>query len=247
MIKKIKRIIYKIRTFGIGWPAAMTAAYIRFKVLHRPMKQFNIIAENIKGKYGLEIGGPTPFFNKGSFLPIYAIDQKIDICNLKKTSENVKYVCDATDLGQIKDNTYDFVLSSHTLEHLADPLTALSQWLRVLKQGGAIILVIPDKNRTFDHLRPTTPLEHLIKDNKNRTGKDDKTHLPDILEMTDLNIEDEHDENSFKEMVGRSHGDIHYHVFDKELIGKLLNYLMLKVLFVQDVMPHHIVCMAIKA
>lgn len=54
-------------------------------------------------------------------------------------------VGDATTLASIPgDNVYDFVHSSHCLEHLADPEAALRSWLRVTKPGGHVIVLVPD-------------------------------------------------------------------------------------------------------
>ena len=47
-------------------------------------------------------------------------------------------------LSAIKDGTYDFVYSSHCLEHLRSVETALSNWARALKTGGALYVVVPD-------------------------------------------------------------------------------------------------------
>jgi len=53
---------------------------------------------------------------------------------------------DAEMLSGIADSIYDFVYSSHTLEHLSNPTTALSNWWRVLKQGGYLILYVPHRD-----------------------------------------------------------------------------------------------------
>ena len=49
-------------------------------------------------------------------------------------------------LKEIQDNQFDFVYSSHTLEHLNEPELALKNWWRVLKEGGYLILFLPDRN-----------------------------------------------------------------------------------------------------
>jgi SAM-dependent methyltransferase len=53
---------------------------------------------------------------------------------------------DAQFLNNIQDETYDFVYSSHTLEHLDDVVTALKNWYRVVKKNGYLILYIPHRD-----------------------------------------------------------------------------------------------------
>lgn len=51
---------------------------------------------------------------------------------------------DATYMENAPDNHYDFVYSSHCLEHLEDVPTALQNWIRILKPGGYLFVVVPD-------------------------------------------------------------------------------------------------------
>ncbi|MBM3315166.1 class I SAM-dependent methyltransferase [candidate division WOR-3 bacterium] len=53
---------------------------------------------------------------------------------------------DAQYLAGVGDHTFDFVYSSHTLEHLPDPATALRNWWRVLKPGGFLLLYVPHRD-----------------------------------------------------------------------------------------------------
>jgi SAM-dependent methyltransferase len=53
---------------------------------------------------------------------------------------------DAHDLAGIGDATFDFVYSSHILEHLENPARAVQNWWRVLKPGGYLILYIPERD-----------------------------------------------------------------------------------------------------
>jgi predicted SAM-dependent methyltransferase len=48
-------------------------------------------------------------------------------------------------LPEIKDQEFDFVHSSHCLEHLVGTRPALINWLRVIKPGGFIICTIPEE------------------------------------------------------------------------------------------------------
>lgn len=53
---------------------------------------------------------------------------------------------DATFLTGVADESYDFLHSSHCLEHLRDPEAALKNWTRVVKKGGHVVVTIPDEN-----------------------------------------------------------------------------------------------------
>jgi SAM-dependent methyltransferase len=46
----------------------------------------------------------------------------------------------------IDDESFDFVYSSHCLEHMHDPSVALSNWWRILKAGGYLVVVVPDED-----------------------------------------------------------------------------------------------------
>ena len=50
---------------------------------------------------------------------------------------------DAQYMASIEDGLFDFVHSSHCLEHMQDPQTALANWIRILKPGGAFNLPRP--------------------------------------------------------------------------------------------------------
>ena len=53
---------------------------------------------------------------------------------------------DAQFLEGIEDASFDFVYSSHTLEHVAEAPAALRNWYRALKPGGHLILFVPDRD-----------------------------------------------------------------------------------------------------
>ncbi|MFH1615919.1 MAG: class I SAM-dependent methyltransferase [Planctomycetota bacterium] len=53
---------------------------------------------------------------------------------------------DAQMLEGIEDSEFDFVYSSHTLEHLDDAEVGLKNWWRVIKPGGYLILYLPERN-----------------------------------------------------------------------------------------------------
>jgi SAM-dependent methyltransferase len=53
---------------------------------------------------------------------------------------------DAQTLENVADATFDFLYSSHCLEHLRDPAEALHNWIRVVKPGGHLVVAVPDED-----------------------------------------------------------------------------------------------------
>jgi Methylase involved in ubiquinone/menaquinone biosynthesis len=61
-----------------------------------------------------------------------------------------------------KKGVWDFVISSHVIEHFYDPIKTIKEWLRVVKPGGYVFMIVPHKERTFDRDRPRTTLRELL-------------------------------------------------------------------------------------
>jgi SAM-dependent methyltransferase len=57
---------------------------------------------------------------------------------------------------------YDWVLASHVLEHVPDPVTFLRDVGEMVKPDGVISLVVPHKGRCFDYFLPITTTGALL-------------------------------------------------------------------------------------
>jgi SAM-dependent methyltransferase len=53
---------------------------------------------------------------------------------------------DANFISRYVTNQYDFIFSSHCLEHMHDPRGALREWFSLLKPAGHLIVVVPDED-----------------------------------------------------------------------------------------------------
>lgn len=221
-----------------------------------------------RNKVGVEVGGPTGLFQGDSVLPVYGLANRVDNCNfagqtawVRDQKEGATFLFDpskppgiqffreASALDGLSDQSYDFVLSSHCIEHLASPLSGLLEWRRVLKPGGALLLVVPHKDGTFDHRRPVTPLSHLVLDHNQRMPESDLTHLDEVLRLHDPSKDaGSGDFATFKtrcenNLVERC---IHHHVFNTHLVVELLDWVDLQIVHVQLLRPFHIVVLAQK-
>jgi SAM-dependent methyltransferase len=53
---------------------------------------------------------------------------------------------DANHITRHVTETFDFVYSSHCLEHMDDPRAALQEWWRLVKSGGHLFFIVPDED-----------------------------------------------------------------------------------------------------
>lgn len=128
-------------------------------------------------------------------------------------------VCDTYSLAPIPDASLDFVIASHVLEHLDNPLKAMLAWHRVLRPGGLVLCIVPDARFTFDNGRPLATLGHLLWDLVN-DGTETKA-LSDLFHIAECNLT-MHSELSLDAAVDlaktvlRQSYDTHFHVWTYE-------------------------------
>src|ERR1700692_1809494 len=89
---------------------------------------------------------------------------------------------DVEGLGAIGDETFDAVIASHMIEHLANPIEALRECERVLRPGGRLVLVVHDRTRPFDSVREPTSLAHLLDDYERHVTEVDADHIAEFCE-----------------------------------------------------------------
>jgi len=63
---------------------------------------------------------------------------------------------DGQELEGVEDFCFNFVHSSHCLEHLRDPVAALRRWLDVTVYGGHVIVLVPDEDMYEQGVWPST-------------------------------------------------------------------------------------------
>ena len=239
-----------------------------FQLCKMPPDHVELCLQALRDKHGLEIGGPSAIFRQNSLLPVYPVMAGVDNCVFNQSTvwsgqlqegrhyvyqENKppghQYIGEATGLRMIPDARYDGVLSCHNIEHVANPIQALTEWLRVLKTGGVLLLVAPHKEGTFDHQRPVTSLEHLIEDFNRGVGEDDLAHLAEILALHDLARDPAAgDRAQFKQRCADNVNNrcLHHHVFVTETVLALMNHVQLKIMLCDMVVPHYIIVLCQK-
>jgi SAM-dependent methyltransferase len=207
----------------------MTPPHLNHRMTHEQK-----IAEWIKpGLVGTEIGpGQTPIPGL-SPAPIY-VDRFAEFGGKTCLAD---YHGDACCLP-FHSNSLDYVASSHVLEHVANPVAALLEWYRVVRPGGIIYAIVPNRLATWDHTRQLTPVSHLLEDYERGMTAADATHIDEFVNELDwsryrpdipaenLPAEKTLLARGMHEAVGRGEEiNIHFHTFEpsnfKELIETL--------------------------
>ncbi len=91
---------------------------------------------------------------------------------------------DSDRLCAFEDDSIDFAIASHVLEHLADPIGLLAEIHRVIHPGGILLIVLPDRHLTFDRHRPPTPIEHLVAEHRSGVTEVDDAHIEEFISAT---------------------------------------------------------------
>jgi SAM-dependent methyltransferase len=113
---------------------------------------------------GIEIGALQKPLKLSEGCQVRYIDRMTIGKLLEHYPEMAKYPLQAPDivddgqqLAHVAEDSQDFIIANHFLEHCPDPIRSIHNMLRVVKQGGVLYLAVPDKRHTFDLRRPATP------------------------------------------------------------------------------------------
>lgn len=135
-----------------------------------------------------------------------------------ETTVHVDIVDDAQTLSTVADASQDFLIANHVLEHCRDPLGALRNWFRVVRDGGTIFMALPDKRRTFDREREVTPLAHLAAHVEGTA--DDWPHYVDYARHVRLAPEAEVEAKA-RELAEQDYS-IHFHVWTQREMVEMI-------------------------
>lgn len=198
--------------------------------------------------------------------PIYGIANNIDNLNysdktlwneskkngyfyFNKIKLGEQFIGEASDIEEIFNNKYDFICSSHFIQHCANPIKVLKGIKNLLKDDGCLLFIVPYSINTFDNKRKITELKHMIDDYNMDIREDDKTHMEEIMKNHNM-IRDAGviDYDLFIKRCNNNHQirGCHHHVFNEYNFYELLDYVKLKVVKVELWYPFHMVFICTK-
>lgn len=156
--------------FSSGWEHYQRFGKIEGRLFSKSFSREKAIFHLIdKNGVGLEIGpSHSPLAPKRKGYKVHIVDYLsadelrekyqeqpgINIDNI----EEVDYVWKGGPLDELigKTDYYDYIIASHVIEHIPNPISFLQSCLRLLKPTGVLSLAIPDKRFCFDHFLPVT-------------------------------------------------------------------------------------------
>ena len=185
-------------------------------------------------KQGIEIGGPscngTIIYQNANIMDNVIFSKKTvwskhtDEYNYYNDKKGKTIINDAVNISKIQNGIYDFCYSSLCLEHIANPIKAINEWLRIIKNEGYIIIIVPEKSECSDHKRDYSNFPTLLSQYDNNIGEDDLSTLHEILATHDFSMDihapdvDQFTKRSLDNFTNRC---LHHYVYNLDLLMKI--------------------------
>jgi len=132
------------------------------------------------------------------------------------------FVTSMEEMGGLADDSLDFVVACHVIEHLHNPLRALERVHKKLKTGGSLVLVVPDKRLTFDKDREVTSLEHFTLDYNEPSAERDLPHYFEFFSKV-YSVPEPSLERHVREAI-ETKRDIHFHTWTYDSFQNMIEY-----------------------
>lgn len=137
-----------------------------------------------------------------------------------KALVEVDVIDDGETLATLPDASEDFVIAAQFIEHCENPVRALVNMLRVVRNGGFVLITAPDKRQTFDKDRPITSNEHILEECLKGPAMNTRAHYREWVTVVHKHTVDV--EDSVQRLMDRKYS-IHFHVWDPDaFLGFLL-------------------------
>lgn len=140
---------------------------------------------------------------------------------------SIDVLAEADNLDMFKNESFDFVIANHLLEHIPNPLAALEEWLRILRDNGVLYLSLPNCCcNEYDFQRKPVNVDHIIDDFQNQHKDRKEEHWKEFVEIVEGIPQDSLDfSKCLNEQYRLKDNRIHMHVFNKELIDDIIGYI----------------------
>jgi predicted SAM-dependent methyltransferase len=196
-------MIYRDKPFGILNPNDFltTRAHVASYVLHGS---------------GIEIGAahapvPVPSTVHVRYVDRYSLDElrRLHPELVRSQTVPVDIIGDVEHLTALPDQSEDFVIANHVIEHCEDPIGTIKGFCRLLRPDGVVFLAVPDRREsTIDHHRPLTTIDHLVQDHELGPSLSRRGHYLEFAELVD----------------GKSGQDLYLHAYVSDAANRTLHF-----------------------
>ncbi len=171
----------------------------------------------IKGN-GIEIGALHNPLKHSFFRANVKYIDRFPIAELRKQYPELKrsnlvkidIVDDGEILHEIENDSLDFIIANHMLEHCKNPIKTIQNHITKIKKGGILYYTIPDMRYSFDKERELTTFEHLTDDYFNKN--DNFPHYIEWCRYCD-NITDQFEIDLQAKHLMQMEYSIHFHTW----------------------------------
>jgi SAM-dependent methyltransferase len=219
-----------LASFAIGgWLPTQFDDSVRPSAIESSLTMREYIASRLRGT-GLEVGAgaspfPVPLDCRVIFGDRIPYEQLVDVLYPGQGEfELVRpdVLTDFDDFDGLANESLDFIIGCHVIEHVFDPIGAVVNAYQKLRSGGTLVLVVPDMARTFDRDRPLTSLDHLLLDHRSPDAERDRSHYEEFYRLAFRAPEAERAAKVEEEF--RRRGDLHAHVWNYDTFGEMVRY-----------------------
>lgn len=172
----------------------------------------------IRGE-GIEIGALGTPLNVPAGVKVHYVDRmsKADLYREYPEMQgralvDVAIVDNGEKLDNIPDNSVDFIVANHFMEHCEDFIGTIALHSRKIRRGGRLFYAIPNRQHTFDRNRPNTTFEHLVQDHEQGTVLARKAHFLEWSTLVQNKVGAEAE--AYAEEIEKSNYSIHFHAWD---------------------------------
>jgi SAM-dependent methyltransferase len=165
--------------FTISGIASRESTCLKTALIRVVAVRHDLAAIDVANMRGLEIGplaqprvrkdeGPIWYVDHASAADLrqkYSIDEAMQELGLIDQIVETDYIVeDGKKISGVVagDAPFDYVIASHLIEHIPDPVGWIAEVAKVLRPGGILSLVIPDKRYCFDINRRTSDISDIV-------------------------------------------------------------------------------------
>lgn len=135
----------------------------------------------------------------------------------------IDIIDDGQVLGTVPDDSLDFIIANHMIEHCDNPLGTIENWLARLRVGGVIFMALPDQRVGWDEQRAVTSLAHIVEDYQDGADARRARNYDHYREWVELAGKRPGDLAEVDRMIAIDYS-IHFHVFTFDSFRDMLTH-----------------------